>query len=307
MRHLYRVLASQFDPLSYILPYTTRAKIIVQHLWGKTQDWDDPNLPHNLLEAWLSWESELPALSTITLPRCFTQSVDPTSATYDLYIFCDASEQSYGAVLLTCVQKMFSRVAEIQELTKGQEWHYVNSQNNPANDLTRGKLLADLGRPCRWNQGPAFLFQPLELWPINPDVFQSDDPVELRKLSFCGAVSLSPYPSVPDPSQFATFQDLLNCTTTSLHGVANPPSAENYCDAETAILRQAQMESFKDDLACLQNQKPLLPSSRLLSLAPELDPTSGLVRVGGRLHQSSDLLPDAVHPVVLDPAHPITS
>ncbi|KAI2650609.1 Gag-Pro-Pol polyprotein [Labeo rohita] len=87
MRHLYRVLASQYDPLGYILPYTTRAKIIVQHLWGKTRDWDDPNLPHNLLEAWLSWESELPALSTITLPRCFTQSVDPTSATHDLHIF----------------------------------------------------------------------------------------------------------------------------------------------------------------------------------------------------------------------------
>ncbi len=99
MRHLYRVLASQYDPLGYILPCTTRAKIIVQYLWGKTWDWDDPNLPHNLLEAWLSWENELPALSTITLPRCFTpQSVNPSSATHDLHIFCDASEQSYGAV-----------------------------------------------------------------------------------------------------------------------------------------------------------------------------------------------------------------
>ncbi|KAJ8289931.1 hypothetical protein GJAV_G00006880 [Gymnothorax javanicus] len=34
MSHIYRVLASQYDPLGYILPYTTRAKIIVQHLWG---------------------------------------------------------------------------------------------------------------------------------------------------------------------------------------------------------------------------------------------------------------------------------
>ncbi len=109
MRHLYRVLASQYDPLGYILPCTTRAKIIVQHLWGKTRDWDDPNLPHNLLEAWLSWENELPALSTITLPRCFTpQSVNPSSATHDLHIFCDASEQSYGAVAYI-VQKIISR------------------------------------------------------------------------------------------------------------------------------------------------------------------------------------------------------
>lgn len=80
----------------------------------------------------------------------------------------------------------------------------------------------------------------------------------------------------------------------ALHGVANPPSAENYRDAETAILSHAQMDSFRDDLACLQTQKPLLHSSRLLSLAPELDPASGLIRVGGRLRQSSDLLPDTI-------------
>ncbi len=105
MHHLYRVLASQYDPLGYILPYTARAKIIVQHLWGKTRDWDDPNLPHDLLEAWLSWENELPALSTITLPRCFTpQSANPSLATHDLHIFCDASEQSYGAVAYMCTE-----------------------------------------------------------------------------------------------------------------------------------------------------------------------------------------------------------
>ncbi len=92
----------------------------------------------------------------------------------------------------------------------------------------------------------------------------------------------------------------------SLHGAANPPSAENYRDAETAILKQAQVDSFRYDLPCLQTQNPLLSSSRLLSLAPELDPALGLIRVGGRLRQSSDLLPDAMRPVVLDPAHPIT-
>ena len=79
MRHIYRILASQYDPLGYIIPYTTRAK--VPYLWGKARDWDDPNLPRDLLEAWLSWERELPNLSTISLPHCLThQSVDSSSA-----------------------------------------------------------------------------------------------------------------------------------------------------------------------------------------------------------------------------------
>lgn len=84
------------------------------------------------------------------------------------------------------------------------------------------------------------------------------------------------------------------------------PSAATYLDAEIAILRQAQLDSFGNDLACLQSHKPLPHSSRLLSLAPELDSMSGLIRVGGRLRQSNDLPPDVLHPVVLDPAHPIT-
>lgn len=41
MRNIYRVLASQYDPLGYILPYTTRAKILVQALWVNKRGWDD--------------------------------------------------------------------------------------------------------------------------------------------------------------------------------------------------------------------------------------------------------------------------
>lgn len=125
-------------------------------------------------------------------------------------------------------------VTEIQEVTKGQDWHYVDPQNNPADNLTRGKLLADLGGPCRWDQGLAFLLQSPDLWPASPAIDQSDDLVELCKPSFCGAIFLSPNPSIHEPSQFTTFQDLLANTAASLHGVAKPlitPSAETYHDA----------------------------------------------------------------------------
>lgn len=49
MRMIYRILASQYDPLGYIIPYTTRAKIPVQKLWQKQRDWDDPLLPADIL------------------------------------------------------------------------------------------------------------------------------------------------------------------------------------------------------------------------------------------------------------------
>lgn len=71
MRNIYRVLASQYDPLGFITPFTTRAKILVQLLWSNKREWDDPLLPSGILEAWKAWESELQYLEKLSLPRCY--------------------------------------------------------------------------------------------------------------------------------------------------------------------------------------------------------------------------------------------
>ncbi len=46
----------------------------------------------------------------------------------------------------SCRYKVFvgTRVLEIQELTDQQAWRYVDTQNNPADDVTRGKPLLAL-------------------------------------------------------------------------------------------------------------------------------------------------------------------
>ncbi len=48
------------------------------------------------------------------------------------------------------------------------------------------------------------------------------------------------------------------------------------------------------------------PSSSLVALAPEMDPSNSLIRVGGRLRRVADLTDSVVHPVVLDSKHPVT-
>ncbi len=47
MQSIYQILASQYDPLGYIIPFTIRAKVIVQRLWDKKREWDDPRLPED--------------------------------------------------------------------------------------------------------------------------------------------------------------------------------------------------------------------------------------------------------------------
>jgi len=59
LRNIYRVLATQYDPLGYMLPLSTRAKLIIRQLWDKKRGWDDSNLPAELLQVWSSWEAEL--------------------------------------------------------------------------------------------------------------------------------------------------------------------------------------------------------------------------------------------------------
>lgn len=35
LRNIYKVVATQYDPLGYLLPFTTRAKLIIRKLWDK--------------------------------------------------------------------------------------------------------------------------------------------------------------------------------------------------------------------------------------------------------------------------------
>ena len=99
MRNIYKTLASQYDPNGYLTPFTARARVIVQDLWKTKRDWDGALEHGDIMDRWQVWERELPSLSCIRLPRCYTPlDVNPQTASRQLHIFCDASERIYGAV-----------------------------------------------------------------------------------------------------------------------------------------------------------------------------------------------------------------
>lgn len=359
LRHIYKVLATQYDPLGFILPFTTRAKILVQRLWDKQREWDDPNLPDDLLISWKEWEGEFPTLSNISLPRCLiSPDTDQTDITRQIHIFCDASEQAYGSVaylrtgddkghiqlafiiarsrvaperkltiprLELCAAlsgaqlaqllnteltldintvmlwtdsttvlawlkaesyrfKVFvgTRIAEIQELTTQWAWRYVNSNNNPADDLTRGKTLYKLSVANRWSQGPSFHHKPESAWPITPQIQTLDDKTEKRKGIFCCLTTAAVNSNFPDITSYKTWNELVEGTVQRLKSTERP-SAEDYQTAEWNVLQKSQADSFPDEYRLLKVGKPVHSSSRLLALAPEFDASCQLIRVGGRL------------------------
>ncbi len=380
MRSIYRVLASQYDPLGYIIPYTTRAKILVQRLWDKRRDWDDPQLPEDLLRLWSTWERELSDLEKISLPRCYSRpDLDLPTSIRDIHVFCDASEQAYGSVAYlrtenlegqveiaflaarsrvaprkqqsiprlelcaalsgaqlskvlateltipirsltlwsdsmtvllwllssSCRYKVFvgTRVAEIQELMPSATWRYIRSEDNPADSITRGKRLCDLVTGSQWNQGPSFLKLPPANWPEQPSLPAEEQSNELRQSAFCGSTTVIP---LPNPQQYDTLAKFIKACSQQLHGAANITCADKQREVEQTVLRQMQTESFPTEMVHLKSGKPVSGTSRLASLSPEFDPTTELIRVGGRLRRCSEAELDFIHPIVLDPQHPVT-
>lgn len=387
LRNVYRTLACLFDPLGYLIPFTTRAKVLIQDLWKEHMGWDDKIHPPELLERWRLWEQELPEVEKVTFPRCYVPaSVTYHQATFDLHVFCDASERAYGSVAYlrildsnmdvhvsfvlarsrvapkkrlsmprlelsaaltgaqlvntlqseltlpirdivlwsdsttvlhwikseSCRYKVFvgTRVAEVQNLTSEQSWRYVDTANNPADDITRGTSVRELTHSHRWHRGPEFLYCPEDEWPSLPCIQPEPNDSELKRSAFCGQVTIDS-PELPIIGDFTSWKDLVTETARILHGAAQQPSsdsarADDFREAENQLLRRAQQESFSGELKALKSNCPLPSDSRLASLAPEYDDVTGLLRVGGRLRRASQLDLDAIHPVVLDPHHALT-
>ena len=83
-----------------------------------------PIIPINLLCHWSD--------STIALSW-----IENSSKKHELYIDC--------------------RVSEIRKLSDPLNWHHINSGSNPADILSRGRLICELSKLDFWFCGPKFL------------------------------------------------------------------------------------------------------------------------------------------------------
>ena len=124
-RHVLQAVSKFFDPLGLQSPVLVQAKILMQDIWKLDVDWDDP-LPDDTLQRWISIAADLETASSTSYPR-FVGAPDPSNASYELHVFCDASASAYGAaVYLTVISDdhrttnlLFSksRVAPVQAQT----------------------------------------------------------------------------------------------------------------------------------------------------------------------------------------------
>lgn len=123
-RNVLSAIATLFDPLQFLSPFTIRARILMQEIWIAGVGWDDV-LPRELITKWEKWISELPQLSSISIPRCLRR---PNPSQTQLHLFSDASREAYASVAYlvckysdnttsSCIVASKSRVAPTKAVT----------------------------------------------------------------------------------------------------------------------------------------------------------------------------------------------
>lgn len=90
------VIASLYDPLGFIAPFSLTGKRILQELCHRGIGWDDP-LPEDMRPRWEEWINGLHKLKEVSIPRCYHPYDFHNIVRVELHHFSDASCVGYGA------------------------------------------------------------------------------------------------------------------------------------------------------------------------------------------------------------------
>lgn len=107
-------MATPYDPLGYLIPFTTKTKMLIQDLWKLKIGWDEINL-ESLLIQWQAWEADLANLHTVEAYRAYIPPYADTEGTQrTIHIFCDASERAYRSVAYLHTQDQHVAFVKVQ-------------------------------------------------------------------------------------------------------------------------------------------------------------------------------------------------
>ena len=229
-----------------------------------------------------------------------------------------------------------NRIATIHEASSPDQWRYVNTQLNPADDASRGVSADSLHR---WIHGPEFLIQPTDEWPQRPAdmiaLIPDDDPEVKAEIATYSTRTATRDPVAEITEKFSSWSHLKKVVAwilrykTNLYNLVknerreeppksksrsksstiSPISVTELKNAESAILQYIQNKSFKqeydqlkrsDQQSSTRNHSDLSKSSSIYKLDPVL--VQGLLRVGGRLNRAP-LNADVKHPIILPKGH----
>ncbi|XP_072769709.1 uncharacterized protein [Nerophis lumbriciformis] len=194
-----------------------------------------------------------------------------------------------------------NRVQLIRNNSDPSQWYYVDTSENPADHASRGLHASDI-HSTNWLRGPKFLWESeLHLTPSTPTDLLVGDP-EVKTIQVLATKANNCDDILRRLSQFSSWTRLVKVVARIKRlGCKQNQHSEHVtveeCEkAAEKVIKIVQQQAFPQEIKMLQGEKCLPNSSSLFSLDPIW--SEGLLRVGGRLKQSS-LCHKVKHPVIL--------
>nr|XP_053612506.1 uncharacterized protein LOC128676429 isoform X1 [Plodia interpunctella]XP_053612507.1 uncharacterized protein LOC128676429 isoform X1 [Plodia interpunctella] len=205
-----------------------------------------------------------------------------------------------------------NRVKAIMQLTQTHTWSYVSSQENPADCLSRGVTPHELADHPLWWRGPKFLHSSEYKPNFNFSIPQ--ELPEVKDSSACLSAMVCVSTSIVSKTLCLDFLDKFSdinkmqrviayvlrfCQNARSKGIKNKlnyVTSQELNNSLLIILMYEQQKFLKDDIHALRCGKAIVKGN-LKSLCPFID-DSGLLRVGGRLH-NADIPYSQKHPIIL--------
>lgn len=106
-RFILSTIARLFDPMGWIAPCISMAKMFMQQLWIKKVSWDEPIEP-SILKQWAVFYEDLKSINELQFPRWVETSSNCERV--ELHGFSDASEKAYGASVYLRVEDKAGKV-----------------------------------------------------------------------------------------------------------------------------------------------------------------------------------------------------
>ncbi|XP_065915750.1 uncharacterized protein [Dysidea avara] len=94
-RNILQAASKQYDPLGWLSPIVVRAKLLIQELWRKQVNWDEP-LDDDFNNKWFQVAADVEQSASVVMARRY--SVMSSNKSVYLHVFADASTKAYGAV-----------------------------------------------------------------------------------------------------------------------------------------------------------------------------------------------------------------
>ncbi|XP_036327402.1 uncharacterized protein LOC118740010 [Rhagoletis pomonella] len=212
------------------------------------------------------------------------------------------------------------RISEILETTEPFNWHSISTYDNVADEATKWKKVPEVSVETRWFNGPPFLKLEKKYWPVESFSPGAATTVELRA-QYVGTHHegrLNEFIAL-DPNRYSSWRRLLTMTAAVVYsakiwlsrvrphpegidGVSSyrTPRTEDFKLAEIMLWRQAQFDTYKEEIYSLKHGKFVERSSSLYKLSPYLD-GNNIMRLGSRLTSK-----DRNDLVILPKSHRIT-